>query len=114
VAETSIPISQDDIASLGRQLESVMGDNERALLAGIVAVAAKAIRGTTEDPSAPQVIHSSYPEPPVVVEVRDTLPSLLEQIAGAFTPGAIDEAADLALHNVKVGHVASVRVGHGG
>ncbi len=113
MAETPISISQRDIDNLGRQLEAISGTNERTLLAGIVAVAAKALRDAqTED--LPEVVHESYQEPPVVVEVLDTLPSLQDQIAGAFTPGAIDERADFDLDNVKVGHVVRVRVRRGG
>jgi hypothetical protein len=114
-----IPINQPEIDNLGRQLEmTIMGDNERVLLAGLLAVAAKALRREApEDPVEPHVVHdegpASYPESAVVVEVLEPLPTLQEQVAGAFTPGAIDERADADVDNVKVGHVIRVRVRRG-
>ncbi|MFC6022086.1 hypothetical protein ACFP2T_38730 [Plantactinospora solaniradicis] len=104
-----IPISQEEIHSLGQQLDEITGDSARALLSGIIALAAQAIQGgETDYPAAPIVVHGSDLEPPVVVEVQHPLPSFQEQIAQAFTPGVIDEPT-----GIEIGHVDGVRVGHG-
>jgi hypothetical protein len=110
-----IPISQDDINELGDKLDSIEGDEERALLSGIVALAAKAIRSEPGgEPIPPQVIHVTHPESPVAVEVEGDLPPIREQIARAFTPGAIAEepgGGDSFL--VRIGHVVSISVDRG-
>jgi hypothetical protein len=108
---TEIEIRQQDIESLGQRFEDITHDNERALLAGILAIAAKAIRGgSAEDP--PQVIHSTEPGSPIVVQLDESLPPFQDQIAAAFTPGVIVETDDMDVDDVRVGHLASIRVGH--
>jgi hypothetical protein len=110
VAETEF--TQEDIERLGRRLDELVDGDERTMLAGIIAVAAEAIRSGRNYPGRPEVIHANEPEPRVTVDVQGDgdLPSLRKQIADAFTPGPMVEVAHAAL-NVKVGHVASVRVG---
>ena len=106
-----IEISQDDIANLGEKLEEITNEKERALLAAVLAVAGKTIRGgSAEDP--PQVIHSTEPGAPVVVQLEDTGLSFPDQIAAAFTPGAIVELEEIDVDDIGVGHLAAIRVGH--
>jgi hypothetical protein len=86
-----VPITQEEIDDLAQQLEGITGDNQRALLSGIVAVAAQAIREVaTEGSAEPLVSPDAAQDPPVVVQLRYPLGSLSDQIAQAFTPGAID------------------------
>jgi hypothetical protein len=106
-----IVISQQDIESLGQKLEIITQGNERVLLAGILAIAVKVIRGEADDP--PQVFHSTEPgSPAVVVQVEDPLPTIRAQIAAAFTPGTIVEVDELDVDDVGGGHLAAIRVGH--
>jgi hypothetical protein len=108
---TEIEISQQDIDNLGGRLEEITNENERALLVAILAVAGKALRGgSAEDP--PQVIHSTEPGAPVVVQLEDSVLSFQDQIAAAFTPGAVVELDGEDVDNVRVGHFAAIRVGH--
>jgi hypothetical protein len=102
-----VPISQEEIDNLAQQLEGITGDNERALLSGIVAVAAQAIRGAgTDGPAESLVTPTADQDQPVVVRLHQPLPSFRDQIAQAFTPGALDEPA-----GIKKGQVMGVRIG---
>lgn len=110
-----IPISQEDIDNLGDKLDSIEGDEEKALLSGILALAAKAVRGDpAEEPAPLQVIHETDPASPVTVETEGDLPSFRDQIAKAFTPGVISpEQGDTVVSRVLVGHVLSITVDQG-
>ena len=91
-----IPILQSDIDTLAQKLsalESTLSANERALLAGILAIASDAIRRSSSDSSAsPHVspVRNSQ-VPATTVTVEGPLPSIRDQFARAFTPGAVGE-----------------------
>jgi hypothetical protein len=98
-----VPITSEEIDNLAQQLERISGDNERALLSGIVAVAAQAIRDAgTEGSTESLVLPDADQDPPVVVQLRYPLGSLRDQIAQAFAPGAIDD--------IDTGPVEGVRI----
>jgi hypothetical protein len=108
---TEVRIETQDIVNLGRTLDEAVDGDERVLLAGVIALAAKAIRseplGEVEEP---HVERASDAETPVVVEVDGDLPPLSKQIAAAFTPGLL--AADLDdAKKVLIGHVVRLKVG---
>jgi hypothetical protein len=108
---TEIRIEKQDIVDLGRTLDEAVGGDERALLASVIALAAKAIRSDApSDPAAPEVVRASDAEAPVVIEVVGELPSLSKQIAETFIPGQIEEDVDVA-KRVFIGHVVRLKVG---
>jgi hypothetical protein len=108
---TEIRIEKQDIVNLGRTLDETVGGDERALLASVIALAAKAIRSEAPgDAGTPEVVHASDAEAPVVVEVEGELPPLSKQIADTFIPGQLEEDVDLA-KRVFIGHVVRLKVG---
>jgi hypothetical protein len=90
-----ILIQQSDIENLGRKLSSLdttLSDKERALLAGILAVARDAIhRSTADNPASPLVTRVDYLEGSASVAVEGSLPEIRNQIIAAFMPGAIPD-----------------------
>jgi len=108
MSETSIDLGNLD------ELNDNLDDDQRKLLAGIIAVAAKALRGKAPgDDGPPWIVETDDPPSTVTVEVEGgDLPTLGEQIAQAFKPGPITGAEDAELL-VRIGHVRSLKVGRG-
>jgi hypothetical protein len=107
-----IEVGQQDIDNLGSRLDRITDPGERVLMAAILALAAKAIRGGAAE-DRPEVSDVPGQDPPVVIELDDSAPSFRDEIAAAFTPGVIVEVA-AGLDAVKVGHIARVKRRGGG
>jgi hypothetical protein len=90
-----IRITQGDVESLAEKLgglEPNLSESERALLLGIVNVAADAIG------LSPLASRISRSEPEIVVIVAPPRRSLRDEFVLAFTPGAVAEEDSWAIH----------------
>jgi hypothetical protein len=100
-----IPIGQSDIDSLGQKLntlESTLSHSERALLAGILAIASDAIRRSSGESSAsPLVSVANLEAPAAMLGVEGPLPSIRDQFARAFTPGAVGDN-EMSAENIVI------------
>lgn len=92
-----ISISQQQINSLAQQLSTVEGEEEQALLSGILALATTALHG-----EAAEVEAVPGQQPPIIVRTDLPLPSIKEQFDAAFRPGEIGGAEEIS--GVRVGH----------
>ena len=84
-----VPVSRDDIDDLAENIDALdLSDSQRALLSGIVAVIRELIQAS-ESSVNNLVLRVADQQELVVARVGDKLPSLRDQIRGAFTPGAL-------------------------
>ena len=95
-----VPVSQNDVESLGEKigsLESQLSEKEKALLLGVFAVASDSISSGT----SPVVSRESGQDTPMAVEVQGSLPPLRDQFVNAFTPGAAQDVGGAAATKVE-------------
>ena len=86
-----VPVSRDDIDDLAENIDALdLSDSQRALLSGIVAVIRELIQAS-ESSVNNLVLRVADQQELVVARVGDKLPSLRDQIRGAFTPGALGQ-----------------------
>ena len=84
-----VPVSRHDIDDLAENIDALdLSDSQRALLSGIVAVIRELIQAS-ESSVNNLVLRVADQQELVVARVDDKLPSLRDQIRGAFTPGAL-------------------------
>src|SRR5439155_4562751 len=85
------PISQGELDALGRKLQGLeffLSDEERAVLAGVFAIVAEAIKRPAGGPSeSAHISRVDRLETPAAVDVEGQLPSIREEFARAFAPG---------------------------
>jgi len=87
-------IDQRDVDALAAKLDALkLSDNERALLVGLLSVAADTIgRSRTDDSVSPRVSTVQGEGAMIGVRTRGRLPSVRDQFRAAFTPGAVHES----------------------
>ena len=87
-----VPITRGDIDSLAAKLARLEPDltpAEHALLLFMLGVAADSInRSETDNDASPLVSAAKHQEVPVVVALAESAPSIQDQFANAFVPGA--------------------------
>jgi hypothetical protein len=88
-------IDHRDIDSLAAKLDALkLSDNERALLVGLLSVAADTIGSSrTERSVSPRLSTFRSEGAPIGVKAQGPLPSIRDQFRTAFTPGPVRERA---------------------
>lgn len=98
-AISEVRISHDDIANLGEKLEGFgvqLTEQERVLLGAVLWLAGQALHD-----ASPAIAATARKSGQIVVSVEGALPSIKEQFALAFTPGAL-AAGDGVHANINI------------